>query len=180
MSFRPLNNVSDLFFAIGDAIHAAGMGVNVANYEEFDGEVGDATVLIEIERTGPAIRGNDGRYAHLVTVTLHAVVSRFRKYAVLEAMNLSTCLERLADCNRWGFRGIQCQHPEDMHSGPSIFREGQGGYEAWGCTFKQKLAPGPDKVPEDPVMLQPGMPKVAETWRVDDIDDPEKYEKLVP
>lgn len=178
MSFRPLNNVSDLFFAIGDAIAAAGLGVDVGNYDEFDGTVRDAMVLIELERTSPAVKNNDGRHVHEVTVTLHAVVARYRKFANLEAVNLATLLERLADNNRWGFHGRQCQYPSDMHSGPSIFQRGRDGYEAWGCTFRQSLAPGPDKLPEDPVMGSPGMPWVAETWKVDDIDDPAKYERL--
>jgi hypothetical protein len=178
MSFRPLNNVGDLFFAIGDAIHAAGLGVSVGNYDEFDGTVSDAMVLIELERTSPADKNNDGRHVHNVTVTLHAVVARWRKFANLEALNLATLLERLADNNRWGFHGRQCQYPSDMHSGPSIFQKGHDGYEAWGCTFHQALAPGPDKVPEDPMMGVPGMPLVAYTWRVDDIDDPAQYQPL--
>lgn len=176
MSFRPLNKVSDLFFAIGDAIHAAGFGVDVANYDDFDGKVGDAMVLIEIERTSPATKSNDGRHVHDVTVTLHAVVARWRKFSALEAANLATLLERLADTNRWGFHGRQCQYPSDLHSGPSIFQKGRDGYDAWGCTFRQALAPGPDKLPEDPVMT--GMPLVAESWRVTDMDDPAQYRPL--
>jgi hypothetical protein len=66
MPFKPLNQVSDLFFAIGDAIHAAGLGVDVANYDEFDGTVRHATVLIELERTAPGVRQNDGRYVNIV------------------------------------------------------------------------------------------------------------------
>lgn len=171
---RPMNNVSDLFFAIGDAIHAAGLGVDVANYDEFDGKVGDASVLIEFERTTPGTRSNDGRYVHVVTVTLHAVVGRFRKFPALEAVNLATVLERLADCNRWGFSGRQCDLPTEMHSGPSIFQKGADGYDAWGVTFRQALAPGPHKLPEDPVIS--GAPLVA--WRVEDFDDPAQYALL--
>ena len=171
---RPMNNVSDLFFAIGDAIHAAGLGVDVANYDEFDGKIGDASVLIEFERTTPRTRSNDGRYVHLMTVTLHAVVGRFRKFPALEAVNLATVLERLADNNRWCFSGRQCDLPEDMHSGPSIFQKGADGYDAWGVTFRQAIAPGPDKLPEDPVIG--GAPLVA--WRVSDFDDPAQYDRL--
>lgn len=199
MSSRPLNQVSDLFFAIGDAIHAAGLGVDVANYDEFDGKIGHASVLIEIERTSPGTRQNDGRYVHVVTVTLHAVVGRFRKFSALEATNLATVLERLADLNRWGFSGRQCDIPADLHSGPSIFQKGDDGYDAWGVTFRQGLAPGPSRAPEDPVIKMP--PFVQ--WRVDDFgplddrpgapgvpaapgqpaspsdfDDPTKYERL--
>lgn len=161
---RPMNSVSDLFFAIGDAIHAAGLGVDVANYDEFDGKVGDACVLIEFERTSPGIRQNDGRYVHVMNVTLHAVVGRYRKYPALEAVNLATTLERLVDLNRWGFSGRQCDIPKDAHSGPSIFQKGSDGYDSWCVSFRQGLAPGPARTPEDPVISGP--PLVA--WRVYD------------
>ena len=114
--YRPLDKLSDLFFAIGDAIHAAGLGVNVANYEEWDGYVGDATVLIELERTSTSERQNDGRYAHNVSVTLHAVVARSRKFAALEAANLATCLERLTDLTLLD-RTVHGRNPENGNAG---------------------------------------------------------------
>ncbi len=159
---RPLNMLSDLFFAIGDAIHAAGLGVSVANYEEWDGYVGDATVLIELERTSPGERQNDGRYAHVVSVTLHAVVARSRKFAALEAANLATCLERLADLNRWGFKGLNCEVPSDLHCGPSMFQKGDDGYDAWGATFRQVVTPGQ----VEPEVRITAMPQTS--WRLDD------------
>jgi hypothetical protein len=177
MSSRPLNQLSDLFFAIGDAIHAAGLGVNVANYDEFDHTVGHATVLIELERTAPGVRQNDGRYVHNVTVTLHAVVSRFRKHSALEAANLATALERLADCNRWGLPGRQCDLPCELHSGPSMFQRGTDGYDAWAATFRQALAIG-DVEPE--VVLNTA-PQVAYSWQVASdggLDDPANYHPL--
>ncbi|RON16045.1 hypothetical protein [Pseudomonas frederiksbergensis] len=180
MSSRQLNNVSDLFFAIGDAIHGAGLGVSVSNYDEFGGEVGDAEVLIEIERTGPGVKLADGRHVHNVSVTLHAVVARWRKFAPLEAMNLATALERLVDSNRWGLPGRQCDLPENMHCSPSIFQQGKGGYEAWGCSFTQRLGIGRVRTPEDPVIG--GMPLIA--WRMPDDDnppdlsDPDQYKPL--
>lgn len=180
MSSRQLNNVSDLFFAIGDAIHAAGFGVSVSNYDEFGGLVGDAEVLIEIERTGPGVKQNDGRHVHDVSVTLHCVVARWRKHAPLEAMNLATALERLVDSNRWGLPGRQCDLPDRMRCSPSIFQQGKGGYEAWGCSFNQRLAIGADRSPEDPVIG--GLPLVA--WKVPDEGDqtdlanPDQYRQL--
>ena len=173
---RPFDRPSDLFFAIGDAIHAAGLGVDVIEYDVFDGTVGDACVLIELERTAPGERQSDGRYVHVVTVTLHAVVGRHRKFPALEAVNLATILERLADCNRWGFSGRQCNLPENLHSGPSIFQRGAGGYESWCATFQQGIAPGPDRLPEDPVVA--GMPAVAYAWQVPDVDDAGVYQPL--
>jgi len=176
MPSRPLNQLSDLFFAIGDAIHAAGLGVSVDNYDDFDGRVGHATVLIEIERTTPGERQNDGRYVHVVTVTLHAVVSRFRKHANLEAINLATALERLADCNRWGLPGRQCDLPADLHCGPSMFQRGADGYEAWSATFRQGLAIGY----VEPEILLNTAPQVV--WQIADNDvdtsDPANYQTL--
>jgi hypothetical protein len=174
MPFRALDRVSDLFFAIGDAIHAAGLGVNVANYDEWDGTVGDATVLIELERTAASRRQNDGRYAHAVTVTLHAVVAGFRKFSALEATNLATCLERLADSNRWGFSGRNCEHPCDLHSGPSIFQRGADGYNAWCVTFRQVVTPGD---PPAEILLN-SAPLVAYSWQVEDFDNPANYTPL--
>lgn len=166
MSFRPLKKTSDLYFAIADAIHAAGLGVEVANYHEFDfeGSIGDATILIELESTAPRERNNDGRRAREVLVTLHAVVARCRGNAPLEAANLAGLLEDLADLNRWGFHGSQCEYPSGIHSGPSIFQRGEQGYEAWGCTFRQAIATGASKVPEDPAIAS--VPQVLAAWEV--------------
>lgn len=173
-SKRPLNQVSDLFFAIGDTIHAAGLGVDVANYDEWDGKVRDAVVLVEIERTAPAVKQPDGRYTHEVTVNLHAVVAGWRKFAALEAANLATCLERLADCNRWGFYGRNCDHPQGLHSSPSMFQRGGEGYNAWAANFRQQLTPGE---PPAEVRLNTA-PLVAFAWRVDDLDNPDNYVPL--
>lgn len=174
MSFKTLNQVSDLFFAIGETIHAAGLGVDVANYDEWDGTVRHATVLIELERTTPGVKQNDGRYTHAVTVSLHAVVGRFRKHAALEAVNLATCLERLADCNRWGFHGRNCEMPCEQRSGPSIFQRGTDGYDAWAVSFKQIVTPGE---PPAEILLN-SAPLVAFSWQVDDLDNPENYHQL--
>ena len=174
MPFKTLNQVSDLFFAIGEAIHAAGLGVDVANYDEWDGTVRHATVLIELERTTPGVKQNDGRYTHAVTVSLHAVVGRFRKHAALEAGNLATCLGRPADCNRWGFHGRNCEMPCEQRSGPSMFQRGTDGYDAWAATFKQVVTPGE---PPAEILLN-SAPLVAFSWQVDDLDNPEDYHQL--
>lgn len=175
MSYQELNNPSDLFFAIGDAILAAGLGVSVGNYDDFSGEVSDATVLIEIEGTGPALRGNDGRHGHQVSVTLHAVVARWRKHSTLEAVNLATCLERLVKDNRWGLPGVQCGVPEDQHSAPSMFQVGDGGYNAWGTRFTQWISLGKPFM-DDPEVK--GLPLVAYAWEVTSLDDPAQYKPI--
>jgi len=165
MPSRALNQLSDLFFAIAEAIQAAGLGVVVGNYDEFDGKVRDATVLIEIERTSPGVKQNDGRYAHQVTVTLHAVIARWRKHSVLEAANLATAIERLADSNRWGLPGNQCDLPVDLHSAPSMFQRGDDGYEAWACSFRQGISLGPPRTMPETFWPQPS--ETAETWQIE-------------
>lgn len=175
MSSRALDNLSDLFFAIGDAIIGAGLGVQVGNYDDFNGQVSDATVLIEIERTTPAKRGTDGRKGHRVTVTLHAVVARWRQHSALEATNLATCLERLATDNRWGLPGRQCGLPEDQGSGPSMFETGAKGYSGWATSFTQWVSIGPELL-EDPTVS--GAPMVAYSWQVTDFGDAAQYAQL--
>lgn len=175
MSLRALDKISDLFFAIGDAIIEADIGVKVGNYDDFDGQVGDATVLIEIEATGPAVRSNDGRKAHQVTVTLHGVVAKWRPHSTLEAANLATLLERIATDNRWGLPGRQCSVPENQRSGPSMFQTGADGYDAWGTSFTQTIYIGP-ALADDPVIT--AMPQAAYSWQVTTLDDPEQYRPL--
>lgn len=165
MPSRALNQLSDLFFAIEAAIAAAGLGVKIENYEDFDGTVSDSTVLIEIERTAPAVKQNDGRYAHQVTITLHGVIARKRPHAVLEAANLATMLERLVDDNRWGLPGAQCDLPTDMHSAPSIFQRGADGYEAWGCNFRQSISIGTPRAMPETFWPQPS--ETAEVWQIE-------------
>lgn len=179
MSSRPLDKVSDLFFAIGDAVVAADLGVQVGNYDDFSGQVTDATVLIEIERTTPAQRGKDGRHGHRLTITLHAVVARLRQYHSLEAANLATCLERLATDNRWGLPGRQVGLPEDQNSGPSMFQTGADGYSAWATSWTQWISIGPELL-EDPTLSAGALaePRVAYAWEVTDLHDPAQYRPL--
>ena len=132
---RPLANPADLFFAIGDTLLELIPEVTVGNYDEFDKPVGDATVLIEFERTMPATRGTDGRYAHDLAITLHAVVARWRRWAPLEAVNLATVIERIVDDNRWSLPPGQCEPPDpetgllpiptDLHVGNKVKYNGR-------------------------------------------------------
>lgn len=175
MPLKAIANPSELFFAIGDSIIAAGFGVDVGNYDDFDGTVRDATVLIEFEASAPATRRNDGRFAHDYRITLHGVVAKWRKHAVLEAMNLSALLERLVDVNNWGISGQQCDPPRDVRSAPSMFQKGAEGYEAWGVTFSQCIYLGESLLEEDPVTV--AGPFVARAWEVD-INDASQYQPL--
>lgn len=169
-----LDNPSDLFFAIGEAIMASVPAVDVGNYDEFDDSLKDASVLIEFERAMPAIRDNSGRYAHRYAITLHCVVGRWRRWAPLEAINLASVVERIADANGWGLPGHQIDMPEDLHTSPSIFKNGAQGYEAWGVSFNQTIYLGESLLPDDPIVS--GV-MIANQWQVD-IDDPGQYTPL--
>ena len=151
MSSRVLDKPSDLFFAIGDAILAADLGVDVGNYDDFSGVVGDATVLIEIERDGHGRRASDGRAAHDLTISLHGVVARWRAHSPLEAVNLASLLKDLATDNRWGLPGAQCDIPRNVEAVPSMFSTGESGYNAWAATFTQTIYIGQPLL-DDPVI----------------------------
>lgn len=177
MSSRALNNPSDLFFSIGEAILAADLGVKVGNYNDFDGKVGDATVLIELETSTSGPRAQDGRKSHVFAITLHAVVGRWREFANLEATNLATLLERLATDNRWGLPALQCGLPERISSGPTMFESGAAGYDAWGVNFQQRISIG-EPLLDDPLMTGMSAPFVANAWEVTSVDDPGQYRPL--
>jgi hypothetical protein len=177
MPSKRLDRLSDLFFAVGDAIIALNLGVNVGNYNEFAGDVvGDGTILIEIEGTKRVARSNEGRTGHRVRVTLHAVVGGWREHANLEAANLASVLQDLVDDTRWGLPGRQCSIPEEMSTGPSMYSEGRAGYEAWCVTFWQTIYLGPSLLEEDPVIT--ALPKVAYSWQVPSVSDPGNYQPI--
>lgn len=177
MSSRRLDRLSDLYFAIGDAIIALDLGVKVGNYNEFAGEVvGDGTILIELEGTRRTARSTEGRMGHRVRVTLHAVVGGWRDNANLEAANLAAVLQDLVDDSRWGLPGRQCGIPEEMTTGPSMYSEGRAGYEAWCVSFWQTIYLGPSLIEEDPVVS--GMPLVVHSWQVPSINEPGNYQSL--
>lgn len=160
MSSRVLDKPSDLFFAIGDAILAADLGVDVGNYDDFSGVVGDATVLIEIERNGSGNRANDGRAAHDLTISLHGVVARWRAHSPLEAVNLASLLKDLATDNRWGLPGLQCDIPRNVEAVPSMFSTGESGYNAWAATFTQTVYIG------QPLLDEPVITTSGRAWEV--------------
>ncbi len=173
MASRELKHPSDLFDAIVEVLEdRLAEGVEVATYEKFSGSLnGDSLILIEFESSSPAVRGHDGRYCHEYLLTLHGLVSAARDRAEVEAVNLSAALERVVDCNRWGFAGRDVYAPDNIRSAPSMFKKGESGYEAWGTSFTQKIFLGKSLLPDDPV--------VKEIWLSNDpAADESGYEKV--
>ncbi len=79
MSYRALEQPSDLFDAIRDTLLDRVQAIRVGNYDEFGSAVvgGDGIngeVLIEFERATPTDRWPDGRYGYDYAITLHCVV----------------------------------------------------------------------------------------------------------
>lgn len=171
-----LNQPSDLYDAIQAGLeNRLAQGVTVASYADFgEVEVVDAMVLIEFEQSSPATRGHDGRYCHQYDIVLHAVVGRHRRRAELEAINLSAAIERVVDESIWGLPQQQVEAPENIRSGPSMFKAGSDGYEAWGVGFCQRIYLGPSLLEDDPIVQE----VLITTTPPADADDPEQYEKV--
>lgn len=158
MSYRPLEQPSDLFDAIRAVLLDRLRGVRVDNYDEFgSAETGlheiDGEILIEFERVTPTERWPDGRFGYDYSITLHSVVGRHRHRAAIEAVNLAAAVQRVATDTIWGLPPDQIKRPEQMRAEPSLFKEGSDGYDAWGVSFSQRIALGPVLAEEDPKVV---------------------------
>jgi len=175
---------SEVFDRIADALVARINGITVGNYDEFNGVTGDAEVLIEFERSAPANHSNDGRPGSRYRITLHGVVAKRRRRAPLEAVNLTSALQRVvvskAD-HRWGISHRAISAPEDVSSAPSMFSGGEHGYEAWAVSFEQVIYLGPP-FPDPEATKLGDNPTGMISWNASGDDgasnDPNDYEPL--
>lgn len=174
MSSAVIEQPSDVFDAIAATLQERIAGITIGNYDEFGGIVGDAMVLIEFEQASPVPGSNDGRPGDRHRITLHGLVARHRRRAPVEALNLASAISRVArDARycRWGFSSKAIRAPENVASSPSVFMEGERGYDGWGVSFEQIVYlgdPAPD--PEATPLGDPGMPMIV--WNANDPDDP--------
>lgn len=182
MSYRALNQPSDLFDAIRAVLLDRLQGVRVDNYDDFGSvETGlnstDGEILIEFERSLPTERWPDGRFGYDYAITLHCVVGRQRHRAGLDAINLAAAVQRVATDALWGLPVDQVKRPEQLSAEPSFFKDGANGYEAWGVSFRQCISLGPSLAEEDPVTT--AMPGIAWLSRDPELDplDEESYEQ---
>ncbi|ALI02625.1 hypothetical protein C1Y08_14195 [Pseudomonas sp. FW306-02-F02-AA] len=174
MSPSVINKPSELIFAIGEALRPIYPGLKVGGYQDFDGVVDDAWVLIAIQRDAAGTRANDGRIAHVLTISLQGVVAGKSGHSGLEACNLASALKDIVTDNRWGVSGGQCDLPMSIEAVPSTFTSGEQVYDAWTVSFSQTLYFG------SPLLDEPtGTPKFAFTSQVSNIDDPDQYTALV-
>lgn len=164
-----LEKPSQLFFAIAQTLRATYPTLKIGSPQEFDGTDDQPWVLIALERDASGNRANDGRIAHVLTVSLQVVMA----VAGWEACDLAGELKHLVVDNRWGLSGDQCDLPTEIDGLASTFTHEARAYTAWTLSFTQTLYLGPTLL-EDPS----GIPKFARTWEVSNIDDPAQYTAL--
>lgn len=164
-----LEKPSQLFFAIAQTLRATYPTLKIGSPQEFDGTDDQPWVLIALERDASGNRANDGRIAHVLTVSLQVVMA----VAGWEACDLAGELKHLVVDNRWGLSGDQCDLPTEIDGLASTFTHEARAYTAWTLSFTQTLYLGPTLL-EDPL----GIPKFARTWEVSSIDDPAQYTAL--
>ena len=164
-----LEKPSQLFFAIAQTLRATYPTLKIGSPQEFDGTDDQPWVLIALERDASGNRANDGRIAHVLTVSLQVVMA----VAGWEACDLAGELKHLVVDNRWGLSGDQCDLPTEIDGLASTFTHEARAYTAWTLSFTQTLYLGPTLL-DDPL----GIPKFARTWEVSNIDDPAQYTAL--
>ncbi|AVU74378.1 hypothetical protein [Pseudomonas rhizophila] len=164
-----LEKPSQLFFAIAQTLRATYPTLKIGSPQEFDGTDDQPWVLIALERDASGNRANDGRIAHVLTVSLQVVMA----VAGWEACDLAGELKHLVVDNRWGLSGDQCDLPTEIDGLASTFTHEARAYTAWTLSFTQTLYLGSTLL-EDPL----GIPKFARTWEVSNIDDPAQYTAL--
>ncbi|MEO6679958.1 MAG: hypothetical protein ABIO21_21665 [Pseudomonas sp.] len=160
---------SQLLIAITEALRMAIPGVRVGSHQDFDSTDGSTWVLIEIDHDAPGNRANNGRIAHVLTLSLQVVLPTPGP----EACDLASELKNLITDNRWKLPPDQCDLPQNIDGLPSTSLSGTREYNAWTVSFTQTLYLGPLLL-EDPT----GIPKFARTWEVSNIDDPDQYTAL--
>jgi hypothetical protein len=162
---------SQLFSAIAETLRITIVGLNVGSHQDFDGTGDQPWVLIAIERDAPGNRANDGRIAHVLTISLQVVLPGTG--TGLAACDLASELKNLVADNRWNLSGDQCDLPMNIDGIPSTFTSETREYTAWTVSFTQSLYFGQTLL-DDPL----GIPKFARTWEVSNIDDPDQYTAL--
>lgn len=160
---------SQLVTAIADALRLAFPSVKVGSPQDFDSTINSTWVLIAIDHDAPGTRANNGRIAHVLSVSLQVVLPTPGP----EVCDLVSELKNLVTDNRWKLPADQCDLPQDIDGLPAISLSGTREYNAWTVSFTQTLYLGPLLL-EDPT----GIPKFARTWEVPNIDDPDQYTAL--
>ena len=162
---------SQLPQAIGAALHAALPGLKVGSHQDFQGDAEKNGVMVTVEGNGPGIRSREGRKAHVLAISLRAMVAPGA--LAFDACDLASQLMDLVLDNRWDLPPAQCDLPANIVAAPALRTSVETDYDTWTVSFTQTLYLGPALL-DDPT----GQPLFACTWDVSDIDDPAQYKPL--
>ena len=162
---------SQLLQAISAALHAAFPDLKVGSHQDFQGDGDKTGVRVTVEGNGPSIRSREGRKAHVLTISLRAMVAPGA--LPFDACDLASQLMDLVLDNRWNLPQTQCDLPANIVAAPAVSTSAETDYDTWTVSFTQTLYLRPPLL-EDPT----GQPLFACTWDVSNIDDPAQYKPL--
>lgn len=162
---------SQLPQAIGAALHAALPGLKVGSHQDFQGDAEKNGVMVTVEGNGPGIRSREGRKAHVLAISLRAMVAPGA--LAFDACDLASQLMDLVLDNRWDLPPAQCDLPANIVAAPALRTSVETDYDTWTVSFTQTLYLGPALL-DDPT----GQPLFVCTWDVSNIDDPTQYQPL--
>ena len=157
--------------AVGAALHAAHPGLKVGSHQDFQGDAEKNGVMVTVEGNGPGIRSREGRKAHVLAISLRAMVAPGA--LAFDACDLASQLMDLVLDNRWDLPPAQCDLPANIVAAPALRTSVETDYDTWTVSFTQTLYLGPALL-DDPT----GQPLFACTWDVSNIDDPAQYKPL--
>ena len=162
---------SQLPQAIGAVLHAAFPDIKVGSHQDFKGDAEKTGVQVTVEGNGPGIRSREGRKAHVLSISLRAMVAPGA--LPFEACDLASQLMDLVLDNRWNLPQTQCDLPANIVAAPAARTSVETDYDTWTVSFTQTLYLGPVLL-DDPT----GQPLFACTWDGSNIDDPTQYQPL--
>ena len=162
---------SQLPQAIGAALHAALPGLKVGSHQDFLGDAEKNGVMVTVEGNGPGIRSREGRKAHVLAISLRAMVAPGA--LAFDACDLASQLMDLVLDNRWDLPPAQCDLPANIVAAPALRTSVETDYDTWTVSFTQTLYLGPTLLDDST-----GQPLFACTWDVSNIDDPTQYQPL--
>lgn len=162
---------SQLPQAVGAALHAALPGLKVGSHQDFQGDAEKNGVMVTVEGNGPGIRSREGRKAHVLAISLRAMVAPGS--LAFDACDLASQLMDLVLDNRWNLPPAQCDLPANIVAAPALRTSVETDYDTWTVSFTQTLYLGPTLLDDST-----GQPLFACTWDVSNIDDPAQYKPL--
>ncbi|MEZ8201684.1 MULTISPECIES: hypothetical protein [Vibrio] len=156
---------------------------NVVDYAEFGRiEIQQRTIFVEVSKAKGTYTYPDGRIYEDLDVAIHAVFPNSVPFSGKQANDCSfgirdqVVLDLGPKINRmprwyWGLHEESVEKPENVDRMPSIFANGDNGYEGWCVTFVQKViygSPMEEAETRDSIYIATN----------DNIDNGDNYEEL--